>query len=476
MAVETLDHQHSQSGRAPIKLGNWTTPQWIRALAAGSVLVAIVLGIVLGSVLSGVRDGLAVIGGRAAPQVSATTDLYFALGDMDAQLANVLLVGDDPGLAANRKQALALYDQRRTQADADLQQIATDASTQRAVRSVLDQLGRYESLAAQVILLDQGGQAGWPSAAVLDVHRQATGLMRDTLRSVQGLTDTNHDLLNTTYQSNLDGMVTARIWVVLIGIVLVVLLLATQIHLRLRLRRRLNPALALATILAAGLTVAGTVVLADEASHLVVAKSNAFDSIVALSQARAVSYDANADESRYLVDPALAGQYERSFLDKSQQLVGLTGADIAHYDSALASAMTAYQANNSDVRFTGFFGTELNNITFDGERAAAEQTIAAYQAYQLDDRKIRALSTGGDLRAAITLDIGTGPGQSNYDFGRYDASLTALIGINQRAFDTAIKDGDSQLDGWTGLIPALAVLVLAGLVFVGVRPRLSEYR
>jgi hypothetical protein len=44
--------------------------------------------------------------------------------------------------------------------------------------------------------------------------------------------------------------------------------------------------------------------LSAETAHLKVAKQDAFDSILALTQARAVSYDANADESRYLVDPA----------------------------------------------------------------------------------------------------------------------------------------------------------------------------
>jgi len=220
---------------------------------------------------------------------------------------------------------------------------------------------------------------------------------------------------------------------------------------------------------------ASWVLLAEEADHLVVAKTNAFDSIIALSQARAVSYDANADESRYLVDPALAAQYERSFLDKSQQLAGLAGADLANYDAALAGALKAYQARNSDVRITGFFGAELNNITFDGERAAAEKTLAGYQSYQRHDRKIRALATSGDLRGAIAFCIGTNPGESNYDFGQY-AALTALMDINQLAFDTAIRSGDGQLDGWTGVIPAVAVLVLAGLVVVGVWPRLSEYR
>jgi hypothetical protein len=163
-------------------------------------------------------------------------------------------------------------------------------------------------------------------------------------------------------------------------------------------------------------------------------------------------------------------------LDKTQELAGLPGTDLAHYDAAFAAALEAYRVRNSDVRFTGFFGTELNNITFDGERAAAEKTFAAYQVYQRDDRRIRSLAAGGDLRGAIVFCIGTSAGESNYDFGQYDTALTALIDINQRAFDAAIRDGDSELDGWTGVIPAVAVLVLAALVLVGVRPRLSEYR
>jgi len=454
----------------------WTTPQWIRALAAGSVLATVVLAVVLGSVFATVRDGLSVIGGRAAPQVSAATDLYFALGDMDAQLANDLLAGNDPTLAADRKQALDTYTQRRNQADADLQQIATDPSTQQSVRSVLDQLGQYESLAAQVILLDRNGAAGQPSADVLDLHRQATDLMRTTLRSVDAITTSNHELLNATYQSDVDGTVTARLWVALIGTITVALLVAAQVHLRLRLRRRLNPAFLLATLVTAGLTVAGITVLADESGHLTVAKSNAFDSIVALSQARAISYDANADESRYLVDPARAGQYQQAFLDKSQSLAGLSGATITSYDAALDGALKAYRENNSDVRIGGFFGTELNNITFTGERAAAERTLAAYQAYQTDDRRIRALDGAGDLHRAIAFDVGTAAGQSNADFAGYDSALKTLIDINQRAFGTAMRDGNDELDGWTWLIPGVGALLVVGLVVAGTRPRLAEYR
>ena len=450
----------------------WTTPQWIRALAAGSALAAVVLAVVLGTVFATVRDGLSVIGGRAAPQVTAATDLYFALSDMDAQLANVLLAGDDTSLAPQRKSALDAYSQRRTQADADLQQIATDSSTQKSVRSVLDDLGQYESLASQAILLDQHGAAGRPAATALDLHRQATDLMHTTLRTVDGITSQNHDLLNATYQSDVDGTVTARVWVIVIGVATLGLLVAAQVHLRRRMRRRLNPALVLATLVTAGVTITGVTLLAQESAHLTVAKANAFDSIVALSQARAVSYDANADESRYLVDPARAARYQDAFLAKTQSLAGLSGATITSYDAALDAATQAYRENNSTVRFTGFFGTELNNITFTGERGAAEQTLAAYQTYERDDRHIRALNAAGDQRGAITFDVG----QSNADFGRYDAALKTVIDINQRSFDAAIRDGDGQLAGWTWQLPALGALLVVGLTAAGVWRRLAEYR
>jgi hypothetical protein len=63
-------------------------------------------------------------------------------------------------------------------------------------------------------------------------------------------------------------------------------------------------------VLAVGLAVAGAVQLGTQAGNLKVAKQDAFDSILALTQARAVSYDANADETRFLVDPGRAAAYQ----------------------------------------------------------------------------------------------------------------------------------------------------------------------
>ncbi len=248
-----------------------------------------------------------------------------------------------------------------------------------------------------------------------------------------------------------------------------------QMYLARRFRRIVNPSLAAASVLAVALTVSGVVLLSDEAEHLRVAKKDAFDSILALSQARALSYDANADESRYLVDPDRAAQYQQAFLATSQQLVTLPDATLASYDQALDTALRAYQGDNDNVGWQGMFGTEFRNITFAGERTAAITTLARYQTYQLDDRHIRELVTSGHLRDAIAFCTSYAPGASNYAFDQYDQALAALIAINQAAFTTSIDSGQRELDGWQ-VIPWAAGLIILVLIAGAAAGRLAEYR
>lgn len=453
----------------------------IRLLAACAALVTVGLVTLLLLEVNRERDGLRTIGDQAGPEVIATSDLYFALNDMDAQIANVLLVGDAHDLGFTRTDALRIYEQRRQQADRDVRQAAvasTDPATQQTLGAILDDLGQYEALAAQTILLDQQNPhpPGRPTPATLAAYRQTTDLLKtQLLPAAHQLTDQHAAALEATYRSQHDRIQSMRVWVLVTGVLLLAVLLALQIYLTRRFRRLLNPALAAATALAVTGVVLGTGLLTDEAEHLRSAKKDAFDSILVLTQARAVSYDANADESRYLVDPDRAARYQQAFLDKSQQLATLTGATLTTYDQTLAGAITAYQQANTNIGWTGFYGTEFRNITFTGERAAAETTLLQYQTYQRDDRQIRALVAAGRLRDAIAFCTGYAPGQSNYDFDQYDKALAALIAINQDAFSQSITDGDHEIDGWTPALLVACAVILA-LTVIGIRPRLAEYR
>ncbi len=458
-------------------------PERIRGLSILIVLLAVALGAVLAAIFGSVANGVRTIGSQAAPEVSASTDLYFRLNDMDAQVANILLVGGRHDLGLDRAQAQAIYSQDRRSADHDLEQAAAVAGTspaaQRAVRSVLDKLGSYEDLVGQISYLEDAGpgQPGRPPAAALALYRTATDLLRTgILPSARDLTTANAGVLAATYNAKRSQAIIGIIAVLVLGLALLALLVGAQLYISATHRRLLNPALAAATLVAVIVTAVGATVLAAQSRHLFVAKQQAFDSILALSQARAISYDANADESRYLVDPGRATVYQQAFESESQQLTRLPTPGIFGYDAALAKAITAYRANNADVTFGGYFGVEFRNITFTGERAAARKTLLAYQIYERYDRRLRALNARGDLSGAIAFDTSLAPGNSNWAFYHYDNALVALIGINQNAFSQAISASEHGTAGWTDWIPAAAIALIVILTIAGARSRLAEYR
>ncbi|CAN3985253.1 hypothetical protein KPATCC21470_7985 [Kitasatospora purpeofusca] len=109
------------------------------------------------------------------------------------------------------------------------------------------------------------------------------------------------------------------------------------------------------------------------------------------------AYDLNADESRYLTDPARAAAYEQSFFDRTQSFARVGGATLGSCNSELAALANTHRADHAAVGFGGFLGDELRNITFAGEQEEAERVLAAFQAYQQDDRKIRQFNAQGRL-------------------------------------------------------------------------------
>jgi hypothetical protein len=435
----------------------------------------------LAAVLSGQLHGeFQAIGQRDAPEATATTGLYFALNDMDAQVANVLLVGGDTALASSRLQDLATYASDRAAADRDLEQAtvseADNAAAEQELSLVLDRVGQYEALAADALLASQQAHSAAGRAPAIAYYQQASDLMQTgMLPEVGSLTTVSAARLDAAYQGGKTAAGTGIAWVVVLGILLAAALIALQLHLAARFRRLVNPALAAATLLTIALVAVTVVRLSAESGHLNVAKQDAFDSIQALSLARAVSYDANADESRYLVDPGRAVQYQQAFLAKSQQIANVGAVGIFGYDAALAADIGAYQRDNSIVLFGGYLGAEFRNITFPGERQAAVAALLAFQRYERDDRTMRALAAR-NLAAAVAYDTGTAPGQSDGAFSQYDAALSSVIAINSSAFTVAVQDGEDGAAGWGVGFPAVAVVLLAALTLTGVRPRLAEYR
>jgi len=197
-----------------------TTPDRIRGIAAVTMIVAVLLGLITAVAFTSIAAGLRLIGQQSEPEVLATTDLYFRLNDMDAQVANVLLVGGQRGLGIDRQQAQAIYEQDRRQADQDLLHAAVVARSEPSVRALLDDLGRYEALASEAMYLDGRGpdQPGRPPAAALVLYRQATDLLRSgILPAAHALTDQNTAALDGTYQAKRSTARYDALWVALAG-------------------------------------------------------------------------------------------------------------------------------------------------------------------------------------------------------------------------------------------------------------------
>ncbi|MFD7878112.1 hypothetical protein ACFV5G_29125 [Streptomyces sp. NPDC059766] len=455
-------------------------PARLRLLRAASVLLAAVLAALVlaaGLAMNGTWNSVA---DRDAPRTTSAAGLDLALNDMDAQAANILLSSGDAGegrLQTPYTKGVGFYGDARRDIGHDLRTLAVAAqgstADEKTVESLTDDFAEYQELIGRA--LENDGRRGGKPAALAD-YRRATDLLRTRLLpAARTLVASNNSHFDTEYASARSALSSQLIAALAVGLLLLAVLGVLQWYLARTFRRILNPGLLAATVCTLLAVILGAQLLSGSADRLRVARHDAFDSVVALARARAVAYDANADESRYLLDPARREQYADSFLAKSQALYGLKGASLSTYDAELATTWQAYRSDHRDLRFTGEFRRELDNITFPGERAAAERTVETYSVYERDDRRIRALLAAGEERQAVEFCMDWQPGTSNAHFAAWTAALDRVAGINRAHFASSVAEGRSAVHDvlpWVGGLLCAAVL----LGVLGLRPRLAEFR
>jgi hypothetical protein len=448
------------------------------ALLGAVGLSALLLFLAISAGMSDTRRAFQTVGSDSVPSINYALDTYFALSDMDADAANYLLVSEEPSPNLSKADALSQYEQRRQTASDRLVSAAQNITYGNRERvPILRMTAGLQQFDADVaraeLLSDQGNRA-----EALVAYRQATDLMHDPntglLKSALDLSNANHDGLTAGYASAMATQGRDLALIVLAGLLLLASLLGLQLFLAQRMRRALNlPALA-ATGLTLALSIGAVATLATNDHELTVAKQDAYDSVYALRLARATAFDANSDESRYLVDPQRAQQYQQAFLTKSVSLTTFPQpVTISTYDAALAPVVTQVQQGRTPD-LGGAFGTALHNITFAGEPAAAASVLQTWASYQRSDRVLRADVSGGNLKEAVRFDTSASPNDSDGQFNAFDAALGRWIQVNQDAFDQAVATGMGNLDRWN-LYPAVGALLIVALTFVGLRPRIGEY-
>lgn len=408
----------------------WTTPQILRAEV---LAIWIASALLMAAAIAGAqshRHAMQVVGKDSAPSIIAAEHIRAELAAMDGEAANELLL---------RSGSVDAFEARQNEAAAAIVGAAENITYGEWERQPIQRLavgvGTYAAGVQRARDKLEAGDKGYLAA-----WRKAADFMDARLLPASTDLDTvNRNELDKTYAQQRSASVQASVLLILGGVLLGGVLISVQIFLAGRMRRILNPLLVVATLGTLVFLIYAGQRFAASDRDLKVAKEDAFESIHALWQARAVSYAANGDEIRYLLDPATAAKYEQDFRSKADQV-------------------------------DGFLTKELNNITFPGEEEAAKETAARFHEYRQLDGQLRELEKSGRHDAAVTF----WQKQSNEVFQRFDGALGRTLKVNQDAFESSVASGFRDVNGFEITAP-VAALLIALLGWLGMRPRMREY-
>ncbi|MBB6174812.1 hypothetical protein HNR23_004872 [Nocardiopsis mwathae] len=482
--ADTLAHQAIERVRSEGQMSDafWpqTTPSRVRALALASLGILLVLFLIIGLAIGQARDGMRIIGTEAGPKVMATSDLYYALSDMDTQVANMLLMSGQ-GQEADAGAAMRAFEERRRAADEALmgaiQLVEGDDTQERNLRDILDGIGRYEQLVAEARLLSRMADSDEPTPdEVVDRYRTATWVMRyDLLPKAHNLTLRGGWEIEQTYDEKRTGALVGLTWVAAVGLLAVGVMGVLHHYMAVKFRRRVNIPIALATSGTLILTMMAATMLGVQAEHLRAAKEDGIDCVLDLARARSASTNMQGDQSRFLLDPRLRPNYEQLYLEEAQRVVHLNPdkgdvpGNVGSYTDELDTLVNTYTQYPGTLY--GFLGERVGRDDLPGQDAAQERVIREYAAFHRADQEMRDLAAKGDAEEAVALRMR----EVEEAFIAYEAALTDLIGLHKDAFEEAVAVGEQGQGGWGVVLPVVA-LFIALLVVAGIYPRLAEYR
>jgi hypothetical protein len=481
MAVSNSDYDLKALailGVDPSKMGTGAkvvlhTPRRLQLAIAFSFLATLLFFWSLENAASELHRAIQTVGHDAAPSIVLAEKIKVSLADMDADVANELIA--PPG---KYQAAYADYESQRQALTVDLVEAAQNITYGDAEKIPIENLeiglGAYEADVAQARVFHKRG--GDPE--VLPAYHQATLEMHNTLfPAADALDNANNGVLTSVYAAHKTNFEIAITFVWAFGIILLAALLGLQYYLTRTMRRLINPLLALASVLTVAVIVGSTASFRDTAAQIKVAKEDSFDSLYPLWHAKAVAYDANAAESRWLLDPSYGSQSAAQFTSGIAKLATFgPGETFGSVADAAQEANPAPGQWSSVVPqdFHGFLADEMRNVCFDGEPNAILTTMRDLGQYVALDTQIRNLQNSGRHADAIALCVGTNQGQSDWAYSQFDAALQSTIDINQRAFDKAVAAGEQELTPFAWLTPIVSIGIFA-LTLFGVLPRIKEY-
>ena len=429
------------------------TPRWLMGSVVLVWLLALAFVITAVVAVRQHRAALKAIANDSAKSVIAAERIAASLADMDASAANALLSPQQ------KQDAIAAYDKSREQMTDALVEAARNITfdgEEKEIKALAKNSGIYgERVEAAFTLQNINAPA-----AVAKYLTAAQLLDKTLMPGARNVDKINRDELDSSFKDigRNSAIQTTLVW--LTGLVMLAVLLRIQFFLSAKMRRTLNPLCVLATVLTAGMLLYTSHALSLVSHEIKVVKADAFESIHSLWQAKAIAYEANAQESRYLLDKQDAVSHQARFMD----LVKAISND--------PERLVQLKGKTTDA--TGFLAEELKNITFPGERKAAFGAAEWWAKYIQIDNRIRAFERAGQHDQALRLCLGEEANQSNWAFNGFIGALDEVLKINQDAFDQAAAAGFQALDKfeWIAIVMGLAAALAC---LFGVLPRVREY-
>jgi hypothetical protein len=390
------------------------------------------------------RSAIKTVGLDSAPSIINAQRIKDSLADMDTNAANELLA--KPG---QNRAAVNGYDQRREKLSELLVSVAEnityDDQERIPIQTIQSKVGDYIQLIQQARDFNAHGD----QANKLNAYRAAAELMDKTLLpAATTLAEVNNTQLNVSYRHHQSTAAISLFTVTISGLLLLGVLVGVQLFLNHRMRRRLNPGLLAASAIAVLFLGYTYQTLSAASHHLKVAKEDAFDSLYALRVARSLAYSANGDESRYLLDKALAQNHQQAFFQKTDQIAKIPSSQT--FDSVANAYLLMLDRDFKVAGFQGFLADALHNITFPGERQAVVETLQSFGVYFNIDNQIRQLEQTGKHQEAIALCLGNNVGQSNWAFEQYKEAHQKVLDINMAAFQESILQALQEVGVDTG--------------------------
>jgi hypothetical protein len=427
------------------------------------------------------RSVIKTIAKDSVPSVLLSLRIVDAMSDMDATVANALLDDQNKEMLVQDgtqivSKAQKTFNVRRNDLAERLTLAAkniTFTGEDKAIQQIMLDFGSYLAYVERA----QAAHAKGDRAMAIAQYRLATTILdKNLIPKAYELRDINSRELEQQYRDTQGGIDVSILTVATLGLMMIGLLVSLQLFLTYRTRRTINPLLFIATMVALLFLLNSVLSLLVSGYKLQVLKKDSYNSLWALRSGRVLLYGANSDESRYLLDANGRQQHNQAFFDKVDKIFHKSNDKVDNIfhkpnDPAFLSLAIANLGKGIPSRdSSGYFATAVNNITSDQERTAVSKMMQSYQAYLTINQKIRNLVDSNKIPEALALSLGP----SNDAFDKIRASMNDAIKVKQDTFDRASIKADEQLSNFETKA-AIALTLIAVLVFFGLRPRLREY-